>query len=64
MKNALGQFSKSTVQYWTKAAIDCYNSKFNCLFCRYYYAIESQPCQMKAAVLELFKKYGEPKKGV
>lgn len=58
--NDLGRYAPSSLRYWTKTAVECYKSHFNCLDCPTYYLMESQPCQMKAAVLELFKKHGEP----
>lgn len=62
MRNSLGAFAPSNVQNWTEEAVKCYESKFDCLNCNNYYLLISQPCQMKAAVIELFKKYGKPKK--
>lgn len=58
--NELGKFAPSALRYWTATAVECYDSNFDCLHCRCYYLVESQECQMKAAVLELYRKFGEP----
>ena len=58
--NELGKFAPSCLRSWSSSAVECYNSKFDCLHCPVYYLMESQECQMKAAVLELYKKFGEP----
>ncbi|MBR2526567.1 hypothetical protein IKE67_08905 [bacterium] len=62
--NELGNYAPSNIRYWTKGAIECYKSKFDCLHCKTYYIMESGVCQMKATVLELYKKFGEPKEDV
>ena len=62
--NELGKFAPSCIRYWTKEAVECYQNKFDCLHCPTYYLIKSQPCQMKAAVLELYRLFGKPKKHV
>ena len=56
--NELGNYAPSALRYWTATAVECYNSNFDCLSCSVH--LESQPCQMKAAVLELYRKFGEP----
>lgn len=61
MNNDFGQFAPSCLRMWSKAAIECFKRKFDCLNCPVYYQLESQPCQMKAAVAELYRKFGEPK---
>lgn len=57
MYNELGNYAPSMVTKWTKAAVECYRQK-NCEDCPVY--LESQPCQMKAAVLELVRTLGKP----
>lgn len=64
MRNDLGDFAPSCIRYWTEQATQCAKSRFNCMNCKVYYIMESQPCQMKAAVLELFKRFGKPKNEV
>ena len=63
MRNDLGSFAPSCIRYWTREAIRCFKSNFDCLKCKNYFLIESQPCQMKAAVLELYKVLGAPDEG-
>ena len=58
--NELGQYSTMNLRGWSSSAVECYDRQFDCLHCPVYYLLQSQPCQMKAAVLELYKKYGEP----
>lgn len=58
--NDLGQFSPSNLRHgWTKQAVECYNLNGECDFCKIPRMMSKQ-CQMKATVLELFKKYGRP----
>lgn len=58
--NELGHYAPSALKYWTATAVECYNSCFDCLHCNCYWLMTSQPCQMKAAVLELYRKFGLP----
>lgn len=64
MHNELGNYALANIRYWTKGAIECYKSKFDCLHCKTYYIMESGVCQMKATVLELYKKLGEPEEDI
>jgi hypothetical protein len=58
MRNELGNFANSMI-HWTVQAVECYRNGCICRNCDV--KIKSQKCQMKAAVLELFKKFGKPK---
>ena len=64
MLNPLGRYTEQGLKAWTDEAIECYESKFDCLHCANYYLMTSQPCQMKAVVIELFKRHGEPKRSL
>ena len=61
MRNALGKFAPSCIRYWTEQAMRCLKFNLECDKCGL--KIESQPCQMKAAVLELYKVLGAPNEG-
>lgn len=59
--NDLGRYSKRNLYGgWSKQAADCFNIDCECSLCDIPRKMESQKCQMKATVLELFKKYGRP----
>lgn len=45
---------------WTEGAIYCYKRGCNCQGCYMNDLIESTPCRMKNAVLELVRKFGKP----
>ena len=60
MRNDLGVYAESVVN-WTVAALDCYKLRCNCSKCAVKPLIKSQPCQMKAIVIELIRTVGYPK---
>lgn len=60
MRNDLGHFANSMV-HWTMQAVECYRKGCNCLKCTVKNQLKSQKCQMKAIVIEIVKKFGEPK---
>lgn len=45
---------------WTEGSIYCYKRGCNCQGCYMKDLIESMPCRMKSAVLELVRKFGKP----
>lgn len=45
---------------WTEGSIFCYERGCNCQGCYLKDLIESMPCQMKAADIELVRKFGKP----
>lgn len=45
---------------WTEGSIFCYKRGCNCQGCYVKDLMESQRCRMKAAVIELVKKFGKP----
>jgi hypothetical protein len=59
MDNDLGRYIPSSIRRWSESAIFCLKRCCRCTGCPV--RIDTQKCQMKAAVLELFKKFGKPK---
>ena len=59
-RNELGYFAPSMTKQWTKSAVECWQKCFKCEDCPVYWQMTSQPCQMKAAVIELVKNVGLP----
>lgn len=57
-RNFIGAYAPSTTWQWTKQAVECYEYGGNCAICGI--KMESQPCQMKAVVVELVKNVGKP----
>lgn len=51
--NIFGKAQSTT--FWTKTALECYNSHFDCDNCSINRIMKSQKCQMKACVLELIR---------
>ena len=54
-------FQSATQYRWTKSAKDCYFIGCTCSKCKIYEIIGSK-CRMKAAVLELVRKFGKPER--
>lgn len=47
---------------WTAVSKMCFDRKMNCEGCYYQDFFESEKCQCKYTVIELYRKFGEPPK--
>ena len=61
--NDLGAFSNNNLAGgWTPQAVECWSIDCVCARCTIQKMMPSTKCQMKATVIELVKKYGNPNK--
>lgn len=65
-KNTNTIYYSGTCQHWTRTAIECYERNMICEGCFYYEtyfknANYRAKCQMKAIVMELYRRFGKPK---
>lgn len=57
-------YNQSTSIRWTKSAIECYERQMKCKGCFYHETYfkhgNYKKCQMKATVMELYRRFGKP----
>lgn len=57
--NEIGKYSTANLRGWSIQAAECFNINCECIMCKVPRIMDSK-CEMKATVLELYKRFGRP----